>query len=255
MRMLDAVVTAFPFVVRSQRFPDAVQRLHLAPRAARASACRQARASGRRCTPVSSAPASRCSGRASLIPGPATPRTSRQNLRPGGSARTSCRDAARNSCCRASACNSRGTACTTARTTAVVADAGVACRRCRLRARPRGAGSSYTTPRCPLPPPASARVQASPDADARDRTESLRLARRRARTIRPTARSGAERRAHARRFPVAVRRGATRGCSLRSSRRAARSGDRAVSRQARRPIRQRVSCLAPWRQGQHRRSS
>ena len=129
------------------------------------------------------------------------------------------------------------TACTTGRTAAGAAAAVAACRRCRSRARPRGGGSSCTTPRCRLRPPASARVRGARAADGPDRTGSPRPARRRGRTIRPTARNAGGRSGRAHRARAGARRSATRGRSPRWSHRAAKCAGPAACRRATRPIR------------------
>ena len=74
---------------------------------------------------------------------------------------------------------------------AILPCAGAGGRRCRWRGPSRAAGSSGTTPRCPLPPPASAAAPAGPAADGPGKTESRSPARRRARTIPRPARSAA----------------------------------------------------------------
>ena len=90
---------------------------------------------------------------------------------------------------------------------------------------------------CRPPPRASGCVRVSRDAGARGRTGSPRLARRRVKTIRPRARSGARTRGRATGAHAGARRYALRAGCPRSSPRAGRSGDPAAGRQARPPIR------------------
>ncbi len=87
---------------------------------------------------------------ASATPGSATPRTSRRSLRRDGSGRTRSPGAGRSSCCRASACSTRGTASSTAEQLAAAAGGAAARTRCRWRAPPRAAGSSAPLGRAAL---------------------------------------------------------------------------------------------------------
>ena len=142
--MVEAVVLALPPVVLARAFCEARERVDLALAISPSAACARARASSGRHIRACAGPAIRRTACDHIDAGPARRRMSRRSLRRDGSARTSDRDAARSSCCRASACSTRGMACRASRRAGGAWDAGEAGRRCRWHGRLRGAGSSGT---------------------------------------------------------------------------------------------------------------
>ena len=118
VRVIEPVVLALLPVVLAQRLAQPRQRIDQRAWTARPAGGAPARASGDPCTRACAGPASPRTASPSATADRARRRTSRRSPRPDGSARTSDPGAGRSSCCRASACSTRGRASPGCRTAA-----------------------------------------------------------------------------------------------------------------------------------------